>query len=201
MHTTLTELERDILDYMIQYLRTHTYQPSVREIGEAFGIRSTKTVTEYLAALAEKGYVERDPSRSRGIRILGVDLNPQAVSVPVFVSPPDPTHGFLSDGMEGAYTIDRRLGIPRGGYFLRVRHEGWRSLGVGTGDLLLVDPTESGAEPAEGALILVRADGDVTLQRAPGSGTPIQRGDVVGRVVAIHQRLDGATLPTSPTAH
>jgi SOS-response transcriptional repressor LexA len=88
MPAVLNDLERNILDYMVRYLRTHTYQPSIREIGEEFGIRSTKTVSEYLTALAEKGYLERDPSRSRGIRILGVDLNPHTVSVPCFPEPP-----------------------------------------------------------------------------------------------------------------
>ena len=42
----LNELERQILDYMVQYLRTNTYQPSIREIGERFRIKSTKTVSE-----------------------------------------------------------------------------------------------------------------------------------------------------------
>ena len=73
----LTDLEQRILDYMVLYLRTHTYQPSIREIGHHFGIKSTKTVSELLQSLAEKGVVERDPSRSRGIRILGLDLNAQ----------------------------------------------------------------------------------------------------------------------------
>jgi repressor LexA len=201
MHTTLTDLERDILDYMIQYLRTYTYQPSVREIGEAFGIRSTKTVTEYLAALADKGYVERDPSRSRGIRLLGVDLNPQAVSVPCFLAPPDPARGFLGDGIEATYTLDRRMGIPRGGYFLRVRDDAWYAHGVCAGDLLLVDPMEGRGPVPIGSLVLVRAGGGVTLQRVSDGGSAVAHPSVIGRVVAIHQRVDGAMLPTSPTAH
>lgn len=74
MPEPLTELERRILEYMVDYLRERTYQPSIREIGRQFGIRSTKTVSEYLQALANKGWIERDPSRSRGVRLLGVDL-------------------------------------------------------------------------------------------------------------------------------
>ena len=71
----LPELEREILDFMVQYLRSNTYQPSIREIGRRFGIKSTKTVSEHLQVLADKGFLERDPSRSRGVKILGIDLN------------------------------------------------------------------------------------------------------------------------------
>ena len=74
MEQSITEIERKILDFMVHYLRSNTYQPSIREIGERFGIKSTKTVSEHLQALADKGFLERDSSRSRGVRILGVDL-------------------------------------------------------------------------------------------------------------------------------
>jgi len=78
---SLTGVERDILDFMVLYLRTHTYQPSIREIGEQCGIKSTKTVSEHLESLSEKGFLERDPARCRGVRIVGLDLQPQTVTV------------------------------------------------------------------------------------------------------------------------
>ena len=78
------EIERRILDYIESYLRRNTYQPSVREIGARFGIKSTKTVSEHLKALAAKGYLERDSSRSRGARIVGLDLNAETLSVPCY---------------------------------------------------------------------------------------------------------------------
>src|SRR5687767_9759449 len=82
MPKPLTSLERRILDFLVEYLRKNTYQPSIREIGKRFGIKSTKTVSEYLQALADKGWVERDPSRSRGVRLIGIEINPSTVTVP-----------------------------------------------------------------------------------------------------------------------
>src|SRR5687767_2194346 len=87
MPKPLTSLERRILDYLVEYLRKNTYQPSIREIGKRFGIKSTKTVSEYLQALADKGWVERDPSRSRGVRLIGVEVNTETVSVPRVAAP------------------------------------------------------------------------------------------------------------------
>src|SRR3712207_9577286 len=61
-----------------------SYQPSIREIGKRFGIKSTKTVSEHLQSLADKGYIERDASRSRGVKILGMNLAPGVLNVPMY---------------------------------------------------------------------------------------------------------------------
>ena len=113
----LTEIERKILDFMVQYLRANTYQPSIREIGERFGIKSTKTVSEHLQALADKGFLERDPSRSRGVKILGVDLGADTISIPCFGDVPD--DGAQGDRPEMYVAIDRRLGGESGSFFVR----------------------------------------------------------------------------------
>src|SRR5687768_3613055 len=82
MPKPLSSLERRILDFIVEYLRRNTYQPSIREIARRFGIKSTKTVSEYLQSLADKGWIERDPSRSRGVRVIGLDMQALTVTVP-----------------------------------------------------------------------------------------------------------------------
>jgi repressor LexA len=216
MPAILSDLERKILDYMVQYLRTHTYQPSIREIGEEFGIKSTKTVSEHLGALAEKGYLERNPSRSRGVRILDVDLHPETVSVPCYdgLLPSDAGNGRAP--AETYFSLDRRLSGAKGGYFVRARGSEYAGVGIRDGDLFLVEP--QGAWPtADGELVVVATDEGPALFRAMGSGStwvlePAAGGDplvvddpasldVVGRVTVLHRRLDGAGVPRSPVAH
>lgn len=158
MPAALTDTERRILEYLVAYLRRHTYQPSIREIGEEFGIKSTKTVSEFLQALSDKGYLERDPSRSRGVRILGVDLDPDAVSVPCFSDVPTPGDPRVEDAGEPLLTLDRRLAGGEGSYFVR-GPSGLEALGVREGDFLLVDPV-----PAEAL-----GDGDLAVLRVNGS--------------------------------
>jgi repressor LexA len=76
--------EARVLDYIIEHLRTFGYQPTIREIGQACGHRSTKTVSEVIAALAEKGYVElpQDGSRARALRIVGLAITITRTVVP-----------------------------------------------------------------------------------------------------------------------
>lgn len=203
----LTEIERKILDFMIQYLRANTYQPSIREIGERFGIKSTKTVSEHLQALADKGFLERDPSRSRGVRILGVDLGGDAVSVPCFDEVPDESERARPTMH---VSIDRRLGGGDGCFFLRARSGDLAVLGVTEGDLVLVSPAAV-EDVEDGSIVLARVGsgtlfhritrngkgvhlealrpgGDATLVDDPGSLR------LIGRVSGLYRRIDAGAL-------
>ncbi len=155
MEQSITEIERKILDFMVHYLRSNTYQPSIREIGERFGIKSTKTVSEHLQALADKGFLERDPSRSRGVKILGVDLSAQTVSVPCYHELPQGRGGFRAEQAEMHLTIDRRLAGSKGSFFVRARGQDLASLDITDGDYLLVEPAAV-YELEEGSIVVSR---------------------------------------------
>jgi repressor LexA len=214
MSLSLTDIERKILDYMVSYLRSNTYQPSIREIGERFGIKSTKTVSEHLQALAEKGFLERDPSRSRGVRILGVDLHPDAVSVPLFADLPD----GRGTRPEGDLTLDRRLAGAKGGFLVRARADELRLLGIDDGDLLLVEPAAFDELPHGSLVALRRATGRAAFQRFArnGRGVYLQaltpdaepvlvdepgRVQLLGRVAGLFRRFGGSGASVSLTAH
>ena len=55
MTEPLTPLERRVYHYLIDFLAENTYQPSIREIAKKFRIKSTKTVSDLLASLSQKG--------------------------------------------------------------------------------------------------------------------------------------------------
>ena len=198
----LTEIERKILDFMVQYLRANTYQPSIREIGERFGIKSTKTVSEHLQALAEKGCLERDPSRSRGVKILGVDLSADTVAVPCFAEMP-------ADGASDAdayVSVDRQLGSRDGSFMVRASAGDLAVLGVAEGDLVLVSPATID-DIDDGSVIVAEVGAASTFHRfsrngagvklealQPGGGTThVEDADtlqVIGRVTGFYRRMD-----------
>jgi repressor LexA len=215
MATALTDIERRILDFMVDYLRSNTYQPSIREIGERFGIKSTKTVSEHLQALADKGFLERDPSRSRGVRILGVDLNLDAVSLPCYRDLAD-VRGTRPDRAESFLTLDRKLVPQRGAFVVRAAGESLAVLGVSEGDYLLVEPT-SIDQVEDGAVLVVRDGEGSVYRRLTRNGRGVYLHDLragrdpllvddpaqvelVGRVSALIHRMDGRTS-MSLTAH
>lgn len=200
---SLTEIEGKILDFMVQYLRANTYQPSIREIGERFGIKSTKTVSEHLQALAEKGCLERDPSRSRGVKILGVDLSADTVAVPCFAEMPEEGSGH---GAEMYVSMDRQLGSEAGSFIVRAAVGDLAVLGVNEGDFVLVSPTTLD-DVEEGSIVVAEVDGASTYHRFARNGRgvylealrpggvktlveEIESLRLIGRVTGFYRRMD-----------
>ena len=65
----LTARQRQVLEFIDAEVHQRGYPPSVREIGEAVGLSSPSTVHAHLAALQDKGYLRRDPSKPRAIEV------------------------------------------------------------------------------------------------------------------------------------
>jgi len=207
MPKPLTSLERRILDYIVEYLRKNTYQPSIREIGRRFGIKSTKTVSEYLQSLADKGWVERDPSRSRGVRLIGLDMNPETVTVPRFAV----NSAKQPDAVVEEFEIDRKLVGGSGTFCITMNGEALAADGIRDGDLLLVEPAELN-DLENGDLVFVRVPTGPNVRRVARDNGALQlvssdapviedtlRGVVGGRIISVVRRLR-APLPGSEPA-
>lgn len=195
MPKPLTDLERDVLDYLVDYVRQNTYQPSIREIGAQFAIKSTKTVSELLQSLADKGWIERNSSRSRGVRLLGLQLSADVVSVPhidVHLN-----EASLEEPLD-SLTLDRRIAGSAASFLVSMVGDGMREEGIRDGDMVLVEPVAE-TELIDGNLVLCNVDGEaavrrfrregesVVLEPVPVSGSG--EGHILGRVGAVVRRL------------
>src|ERR1700679_3533638 len=81
--TMLSSREEQVLEVVRAGVARRGYPPSIREIGDAVGLRSTSSVAYHLKALQEKGYLHRDRGRPRTVEL----LPPDAPDAPdVFVS-------------------------------------------------------------------------------------------------------------------
>ena len=145
----LTAIEQKVYHYLLDHLAQYTFQPSVRDIGKHCRIASTKSVTDLLASLETKGYIEREAGRSRGVRLLGHEGPSGVTPVPivrVLAGPGAPvTEAWLS--------LDRAL-LPSDECFLVVvADDGARMLGVRADDLAIVHPV---ARSRDGEAVVVR---------------------------------------------
>lgn len=164
MPETLTKIERRILDYIVDSLKRNTYQPSIREIGKRFSIKSTKTVSEHLQSLADKGYIERDASRSRGVRLLGVDLAPNLLHVPLYGRIAAGEPALLREHVVDTFGLDRKLASAPDCFFLEAAGDSMEGMGILDGDLVLVEPVLE-EELHNGDVIAARMDGEATVKR------------------------------------
>src|SRR6476619_5600387 len=109
MTEPLTPLERRVYHYLIDFLAENTYQPSIREIAKTFRIKSTKTVSDLLGSLSQKGFIERDQSRSRGVRIVGYSGMATTQPVPLYAGVNATETALSAELQQGHVTVDRRF--------------------------------------------------------------------------------------------
>ena len=152
MSESLTPTEEKVYKYLIEFLSVNSYQPSIREIGREFDIKSTKTVSDILGNLARKGYIQRNQSRSRGLRILGAQ-GATSRTLPVYDEVADFGDAIAPELRSDWIVIDRRLAHSESAFFVRVADDAMADGGIRRSDTVLVDPE---ASPADGELVAVR---------------------------------------------
>ncbi|MCA9631393.1 MAG: winged helix DNA-binding protein, partial [Myxococcales bacterium] len=74
----LTKRQAQTLDYIRKSIEERGYPPTLREIGEYMGIRSTNGVNDHLRALERKGYLRREDMKSRALRLVNQDDTPES---------------------------------------------------------------------------------------------------------------------------
>ncbi|NLE88353.1 MAG: transcriptional repressor LexA [Myxococcales bacterium] len=70
----LTKRQEQTLEFIRKSIRDRGYPPTLREIGEHMGIRSTNGVNDHLRALERKGYLRREDMKSRALRVVDTPL-------------------------------------------------------------------------------------------------------------------------------
>ena len=181
MPKLLSNLERRILDFIVDYLRRNTYQPSIREIARRFGIKSTKTVSEYLQSLADKGWIERDPSRSRGVRVIGLDMSAVTVTVPHY----ERLNGN-GDQPVSKLELDRQLAGGAGSFIVALGADAEAPAGLRAGDLLIVEPVTAD-ELEQGDLAVFRGSAGTTVREWAVAAADAR--SLSGRVLSVIRRV------------
>jgi repressor LexA len=162
----LTDKQERILNFIIDYLDENGYPPSIREIGNAFGISSLRGVTVHLDALERKGYIKR-ASTSRSIRIIGRTTNHSALNNVEFL----PLLGTIAAGIPILATenVEQMVPVPheivrniQGAFCLRVQGDSMINEHIMPRDLVVIKP-ESQAE--NGDLVAVLLGDEATVKR------------------------------------
>jgi repressor LexA len=170
MTEPLTQIERRVYHYMIDFLAENTYQPSIREIAKKFRIKSTKTVSDLLHALAAKGYIERDESRSRGVRLLGYASAGATQPVPYYGKIHAGQPALLPEHRQGYITMDRRYLPSEDVFLLKVKGDSMTGRCIADGDYVLVSPSQ---KPKDGDIIAARIGAEATVKTLTHRGPAV----------------------------
>jgi len=193
MAEPLTQLERRVYHYMIDFLAENTYQPSIREIAKKFRIKSTKTVSDLLHALASKGYIERDESRSRGVRLLGYAAVGATQPVPYYGKIAAGEPALLPEHRSGYVTLDRRFLPSDDVFLLKVKGDSMTGRSICDGDYVLVTPS---GRAKDGDIVAARLGNEATVKTLTHRGSTIvlEPANPADRAIEVGPRDDFAVL-------
>ena len=152
-----------ILDYVNQFIQENGYAPSIREIGEAVGLRSTASVSYHLHQLQEKGLLISPGSKGRK-RAISTGVRPGQIPVVGLVTAGIPI--LAVENQEGTIPWE---GDP-GCFALRVRGESMINAGILSGDLVVVRPQQTATD---GQIVVARIGDEATVKRLRRRGGEI----------------------------
>ena len=159
----LTKRQREILDYLNEFIQQHGYAPSLEEIGQRFNLSSLATVHKHLTNLQEKGFIRRSWNRSRSVELLPGRAGGRAMELPMlgYVAAGSPIEAVAST--ETISVPESLVAGRRDTYVLRVRGESMIDEQIRDGDWVVVEDRKS-ADNGEMVIALVGGQ-DVTLKK------------------------------------
>lgn len=170
MSEPLSQLEKRVYHYMIDFLAENTYQPSIREIARKFRIKSTKTVSDLLHSLETKGYIEREESRSRGVRILGFSATGNTQPVPYYGQIHAGEPALLPEHRNGFITMDRRFLASEDTFALKVKGDSMIGRAILDGDYVMISRS---AQPKDGDIVAARLGAEATIKTLRQNGNDV----------------------------
>ena len=162
----LTSRRREILDFIVRATDTNGYPPTVRDIGEAVGLRSSSTVHFHLKALERGGYIQRDGNLTRAIRASGgskTDGRRDAMRfVPLVGEVAAGRPIFADENIEEMMPLPENLFAPGDLFMLRVKGQSMIEDSILDGDYVIVS-RQNHAD--NGDTVVAMIDDEATVKR------------------------------------
>lgn len=160
------DMQARILAYIEQEIRTRGYAPSVREIGEAVGLKSTSTVHGHLTRMEKKGLLRRDAMKPRAIGLSTAfspfDENASLREIPVVGRVAAGTPILAEENIEEAMTLPEEMVGSGELFILRVRGESMIQAGIMNDDYIVVHRQMNANN---GEIVVAMIDDEATVKR------------------------------------
>lgn len=160
----ITERQREVLDFIKNYISSHKYPPTIREISEYFGI-SVKGAYDHVKALERKEYIHSNNNRSRTIEVVGEEEDdvPRVVMVPVLGNVAAGQPLFAEENHDGAVAVPQEYVKSGCRHFaLNVKGDSMQDAGIIDGDIAVFaqQPTAR-----NGDIVVAMVEDAYTLKR------------------------------------
>jgi repressor LexA len=164
MPNAINPRQRQILDFLREHAERYAYPPTVREIGLAVGLSSSSTVQNHLNTLEERGYIRRDPSKSRTVEIvdggMATTSRSNIVSLPLVGRVAAGSPMLAAENIEDHLRVGPEIAGGEDSYALSVHGDSMVDAGIRDGDIVVVRPQR--AAPADGTIVVARIENETT---------------------------------------
>lgn len=167
MPNHLNNRQQQILDFLRAHQRDHAYPPTVREIGQAVGLSSSSTVQNHLNSLEARGYIRRDPAKSRTVELvesaataMTAPSHGNIVALPLVGRVAAGTPVLAEQNIEDHITVGTEIARDDGSYGLHVHGDSMIGVGINDGDIVVVRPRRDA--PANGTIVVARIENEQT---------------------------------------
>ena len=162
----ITERQKEILNFISDYQAENSYPPTVREIGDHFGV-SIRAVQDHITALQKKGFITQTQKKSRSIKVLvderQKDQGMFMEKVPLIGTIAAGKPLLCEENYEGYVTLTEPFIRPGKKYFaLHVRGQSMINAGILEGDLAIIEQTSTATD---GQIVVAVIDDAITLKR------------------------------------
>lgn len=143
----LTKKQEKVFRLIGEYFEKQGESPTILELREMLGVKSLRTVTQYLEILERKGFIYRKKNEKRSIRPIGYKayFNPETTNVPVYGSAGCDNQSVFAEPIHDEYvSVSKQLIEEKKGNVWAIRAIGRSMTGVGIddGDIVLVEKTK-----------------------------------------------------------
>jgi len=158
---TLTKRQKEILDYVSEYIQKNGYSPYYEEISEKFGLSALSTVHEHITELVDKGYLEKDERKERGLYL--PKKRKQYLEIPLvgLIACGHPIEAI--EEKEEVIKIAREQSLRGNLYALRAKGDSMIGDGIFDGDIIITRKQDT-AENGD-TVVAILDDNQATLKK------------------------------------
>jgi repressor LexA len=160
-----TYRQREVLDFISEFVRIHSYPPTIREVAEHFSI-SVKGAYDHVSALKKKGRIKLGDKRSRTMEVVHTDEDREYegfVAVPILGVVAAGKPMLAEENWDGTLPIHSTFLKKNKQYFaLRVKGDSMKDAGILDKDLALIQKQNTARN---GEIVVAVVDEAVTLKR------------------------------------
>ena len=186
----LTDRQMEVLKYIRESISSKGYPPTLREIGEFLGIKSTNGVNDHLKALEKKGYLAREDLKSRALRPIDwpvgdrdddsepvlprgvIEPSGDWIDVPIVGRVAAGAPLLAVENVEDSVKVDRFfLGSNREVFALKVKGDSMIEDGIHDGDFIFVKKQMSASR---GDIVVAMIEDEATVKRYFPEGDTIR---------------------------